>query len=183
MRCLVVADRRSSIAAVRLAAGRPRLQFDLVIFAGDALDVGSFVDFRAQIVVVDEIPGAAVRASRRSFSARAITTSTNAATQGEKDRALGRRDQTELGIACDGDTLTIGDTLFTVCPWWDGPLRQRDVSAISSARLLPRSGKGRWIWVHHAPPANSPTSWGGNRFIGDVELRAMDRAAIKPSMS
>jgi len=27
-------------------------QFDLVIFAGDALDVGSSVDFRAQIVVV-----------------------------------------------------------------------------------------------------------------------------------
>jgi len=24
--------------------------------------------------------------------------------------------------------------------------------------------------VHHAPPANSPTSWGGKRFFGDVEL-------------
>jgi Icc-related predicted phosphoesterase len=28
----------------------------------------------------------------------------------------------------------------------------------------------RWVWVHHAPPANSPTSWGGKRFFGDVEL-------------
>jgi hypothetical protein len=27
-----------------------------------------------------------------------------------------------------------------------------------------------WVWVHHAPPANSPTSWGGKRFFGDVEL-------------
>jgi Icc-related predicted phosphoesterase len=25
--------------------------------------------------------------------------------------------------------------------------------------------------VHHAPPAQSPTSWGGNRYFGDVELR------------
>ena len=24
--------------------------------------------------------------------------------------------------------------------------------------------------MHHAPPANSPTSWGGKRFFGDVEL-------------
>jgi hypothetical protein len=24
--------------------------------------------------------------------------------------------------------------------------------------------------VHHAPPANSPTSWGGKRFFGDVDL-------------
>ena len=28
----------------------------------------------------------------------------------------------------------------------------------------------RWIWIHHAPPANSPTSWGGSRFFGDTEL-------------
>jgi hypothetical protein len=35
----------------------------------------------------------------------------------------------------------------------------------AAARRLPR-----WIWVHHAPPANSPTSWGGKRFFGDVDL-------------
>ena len=29
----------------------------------------------------------------------------------------------------------------------------------------------RWIWIHHAPPAKSPTSWGGDRYFGDVELR------------
>ena len=23
---------------------------------------------------------------------------------------------------CDGDSLMIGDTFFTVCPWWDGPM-------------------------------------------------------------
>ena len=27
----------------------------------------------------------------------------------------------ELGIACDGDNLVIGDTLFTVCPCGTGP--------------------------------------------------------------
>jgi Icc-related predicted phosphoesterase len=29
----------------------------------------------------------------------------------------------------------------------------------------------RWIWLHHAPPAKSPTSWGGDRYFSDVELR------------
>ena len=74
----------------------------------------------------------------------------------------------ELGIACDGESLTIGDTLFTVCPWWDGPqVKQRiddQLREAAAARL------SRWIWVHHAPPANSPVSWGGKRFFGDVEL-------------
>jgi Icc-related predicted phosphoesterase len=39
----------------------------------------------------------------------------------------------------------------------------------------------RWIWVHHAPPANSPTSWGGKRFFGDVEL-VQWIARYQPSM-
>jgi len=66
------------------------------------------------------------------------------------------------------DSLAIDDTLFTICPWWDGPLlRQRiDVQLGEAAMLRPE----RWIWVHHAPPANSPTSWGGKRHFGDTEL-------------
>jgi Icc-related predicted phosphoesterase len=51
IRCLVVADLHYSLPQFDwLLAAAP--QFDLVIFAGDALDIGSFVDFRAQIVVV-----------------------------------------------------------------------------------------------------------------------------------
>src|SRR5712672_1942553 len=51
MRCLVVADLHYSLPQFDwLLSAAPH--FDLVIFAGDALDVGSFVDFRAQIVVV-----------------------------------------------------------------------------------------------------------------------------------
>ena len=51
MRCLVVADLHYSLPQFDwlLAAAD---QFDLIIFAGDALNVGSLVDFRAQIVVV-----------------------------------------------------------------------------------------------------------------------------------
>ena len=51
MRCLVVADLHYSLPQFDwLLAAAP--QFDLVIFAGDALNLGSAVDFRAQIVVV-----------------------------------------------------------------------------------------------------------------------------------
>ena len=51
MRCLVVADLHYSLPQFDwLLAAAP--EFDVVIFAGDALDIGSFVDFRAQILVV-----------------------------------------------------------------------------------------------------------------------------------
>ncbi len=139
MRCLVVADLHYSLPQFDwLLSAAP--QFDLVIFAGDALDIGSAVDFRAQILVVKKY------LARLSGLTRVILCSGNhdldeRNADGEKvARWIG--DVRELGVACDGDSLTIGDTLFTVCP----------------------------IWVHHAPPANSPTSWGGKRFFGDVEL-------------
>jgi hypothetical protein len=59
-----------------------------------------------------------------------------------------------------------------VCPWWDGPLVRQGIDdqlreGTLKAALSPLR---RWIWVHHAPPADSPTSWGGKRFFGDVEL-------------
>ena len=165
MRCLIVADLHYSLPQFDwLLSAAP--QFDLVIFAGDALDIGSAVDFRAQIVVVKKY------LARLASLTRVILCSGNhdldeRNPEGEKiARWIG--DVRALGIACDGDSLTIGDTLFTVCPWWDGPLvKQRiddQLREAAAARLQ------RWIWVHHAPPANSPTSWGGKRFFGDVEL-------------
>ncbi len=165
MRCLVVADLHYSLPQFDWLLSAAA-QFDLVIFAGDALDIGSAVDFRAQIVVVKKY------LARLAAQTRVILCSGNhdldeRNTEGEKySRWIG--EVRELGIACDGDDLLIGDTLFTVCPWWDGPLLRQRIDAQLGAAAARRAK--RWIWVHHAPPANSPTSWGGKRYFGDTEL-------------
>jgi Icc-related predicted phosphoesterase len=176
MRCLVVADLHYSLPQFDwVLAAAP--EFDVVIFAGDALDIGSFVDFRAQILVVKKY------LSRLSQVTRVILCSGNhdlddRSAEGEKiARWIG--DVRELGIACDGDSLTIGGTRFTVCPWWDGPLVKSRIE--TQLRDAARERTERWIWVHHAPPANSPTSWGGKRFFGDVEL-VQWIAQYQPSM-
>ncbi|MFT4116779.1 metallophosphoesterase family protein [Bradyrhizobium sp.] len=165
MRCLVVADLHYSLPQFDWLVSAAA-QFDLVIFAGDALDIGSAVDFRAQIVVVKKY------LALLSAQTRVILCSGNhdldeRNAEGEKvSRWIA--EVRELGIACDGDSLTIRDTLFTVCPWWDGPLvKQRLADQLREAST---HRPPRWIWAHHAPPANSPTSWGGKRFFGDVEL-------------
>jgi Icc-related predicted phosphoesterase len=165
MRCLVVADLHYSLPQFDwLLSAAPN--FDLVIFAGDALDVGSSVDFRAQIVVVRKY------LELLTGITRVILCSGNhdldeRSPEGEKiSRWIG--DIGELSVACDGDSLVIGDTLFTVCPWWDGPLVKQRLE--NQLREAAAGRLQRWIWVHHAPPANSPTSWGGKRFFGDVEL-------------
>jgi Icc-related predicted phosphoesterase len=176
MRCLVVADLHYSLPQFDwLLAAAP--QFDLVIFAGDALDIGSPVDFRAQIMVVRKY------LALLSSVTKVMLCSGNhdldeRNPEGEKisrwiDEAR------EYGIACDGDSLVIGDTLFTVCPWWDGPLVKQKID--DQLRAAAAGRRGRWIWVHHAPPADSPTSWGGKRHFGDVELKQWIEA-YQPTM-
>ena len=165
MRCLVVADLHYSLPQLdRLVSAAP--QFDLVIFAGDALDIGSIVDFRTQILVVKKYL-ALLAATTRVILCSGNHDLDGRNAEGEKvSRWIS--EVRELGIACDGDSFSIGDTTFTVCPWWDGPLiKQRLVDQLRDAAA---GRKRRWIWAHHAPPADSPTSWGGKRFFGDVEL-------------
>ena len=60
---------------------------------------------------------------------------------------------------------------MTVCPWWDGPRtrEQFDAALAEEARTV---GERLWIWVYHAPPDQSPTSWTGKRYYGDTELNA-----------
>src|SRR6476469_6437430 len=111
MRCLVVADLHYSLPQFDwLLSAAP--QFDLVIFAGDALDIGSAVDFRAQIVVVKKY------LALLSGITRVILCSGNhdldeRSDEGEKiSRWIG--DVGEFGVISDGGDLTIGDTMFTV---------------------------------------------------------------------
>ena len=92
--------------------------------------------------------------------------STSATLRARRFRWLG--EVRELGIACDGDSLNIGDTLFTVCP--GGTVRSSSSGIDEQLRQAAAGQPKRWIWVHHAPPAEFPTSWGGKRFFGDVEL-------------
>ena len=101
MRCLVVADLHYSLPQFDwLLAAAP--EFDVVIFAGDALDIGSFVDFRAQILVVKKY------LSLLSGMTRVILCSGNhdldeRSAEGEKiARWIG--DIRELGIACEATT-------------------------------------------------------------------------------
>ena len=109
MRCLVVADLHYSLPQFDwLLAAAP--QFDLVVFAGDALDVGSFVDFRAQILVVKKY------LTLLSGITKVILCSGNhdldeRSPEGEKiSRWIG--EVRELGIACDGGQR--GDWQHTV---------------------------------------------------------------------
>ena len=166
MRLLLVADLHYSLPQfdwVLEIAG----DFDVVVMAGDHLDIGSIVDGRAQSVVVRKY-FSRLRARTRLLicSGNHDLDSRNEA--GEKVAKWLGMSQNE-GVLSDGESFVLDETLFTICPWWNGPIVRAGIAAQLAAASTKRTKQ--WIWIHHAPPDKSPISWGGARYFGDVELR------------
>lgn len=168
MKCLLVSDLHYTLKQldwVQAAAER----FDLVVVAGDHLDISSTVALEAQIVVILKyFQRAQSRAKLIVSSGNHDLNATNSA--GEKYAAWMSRVR-RLGVVTDGDAIEIADTVFSVCPWWDGPSTRAEVDAQLSrdSELRSRRG-GKWIWIYHSPPDQSPTSWGGKQHYGDTDL-------------
>ena len=74
----------------------------------------------------------------------------------------------------------VGDTLVSVCGWWDGPGGRADLDARFEAEALSRTA-ARWAWVYHAPPTGSSLTWDGRRAFGDDAL-AEWIARFRPSL-
>ncbi len=165
MRLLAVADLHYSLPQFDWVL-EVAPDFDVVVLAGDLLELASIVDRRAQAVVV-----------RKYFERlRAVTRLVICSGNHDLDspQELGEKVAKWLaaspddGIITDGEFIQLDGILITVCPWWDGPITRAGIAAqLGEAAKTERK---LWIWIHHAPPDKSPTSWGGARYFGDTEL-------------
>jgi Icc-related predicted phosphoesterase len=145
---------------------RAASRFDLVVLAGDSLDIASIVPLEAQSVVILRYL-ALLKAAVPTVIASGNHDLTGPDALGEQ-AALWLDGARALGVPTDGDSPLIGDTLVTLCPWWDGPLGRDALQARLHADAARRPV--RWLWVYHWPPLDSPTSWTGKRHYGDSDL-------------
>ncbi len=165
MRVLLVSDLHYSLPQFDWVV-RQSEAYDLVVVAGDLLSISSPVPLDAQSVVVLEYL-ALLHASGRVAVSSGNHDLTGPDANGEQAQ-LWLADARAAGIPTDGDAVTIGDTLVSICPWWDGPLGREAVEAQLATDGARRPG--RWIWVYHWPPTGSPTCWTGRREYGDADL-------------
>ncbi len=142
-------------------------KYDLVIIGGDLLDLGSALDFDVQIVVVEKY----LQSIRKSApllvsSGNHDGDSHNAANEGFAGWLLLSRAE---GLFVDGESVLLGDTRVTACPWWNGPVSRAELEGL----LVRESAKSarRWIWSYHEPPEGARVSWTGKKMIGDRFLR------------
>ncbi len=165
MRCLLVSDLHYTLKQFDWVLSNAEA-FDLVIIAGDHLDIGSGVELQAQITVI------LTYLKRLGAKTRVIVCSGNhdldARNPDDEKFARWISKSRRFGVPTDEDSVEIAGTLFTICPWWDGPKGCERVGELLERDS--RRPKDRWVWVYHAPPDASPTSWGGRRHFGDAEL-------------
>jgi Icc-related predicted phosphoesterase len=140
--------------------------YDLVVLAGDHLDISSPVSLDAQSVVILRYLSLLKAVGRVAVSSGNHDL-TGPDEQGEQ-AALWLAEAREAGVPSDGDSLLIDSTLVTICPWWDGPLGREALEARLAAEAARRPD--RWVWVYHWPPLGSPTCWTGRRDYGDADV-------------
>lgn len=165
MRALVVADLHYSLPQLDWLM-RAAPAYDLVIIAGDLLDLAGHVDIDTQIVVVGKY------LARLAALVPVIACSGNhdldATDAGGERYAAWLQDAREDGVHVDGDLVPMASGLATVCAYWDGPLgRDRLDSFLAASR--PPQGVA-WLWVHHMPPDRASVSWNGHVHAGDAHL-------------
>lgn len=139
---------------------------DVVVIAGDLADVVSPVPHDVQTVVIGR------------YLERLAERTTVLAASGNHDLdgpgwhgeqvATWLRKVDRRGLHVDGASVDVGDTRFTICPWWDGPITRDEVGA-QLARAA-RDRPARWVWIYHAPPAGTPLCHDGRRTFADQEL-------------
>jgi Icc-related predicted phosphoesterase len=164
MRALLVSDLHYDLRKLDWVLAQAD-DVDLLVVAGDLLDISSAVPLDAQIVVVLEY------LARFADRATTVTCSGNHdldhRTESDEKATGWILDARSSGVVVDGDTVEVEGWLVTSCAWWEGPdtLQRLEAGLASAAERR----DGPWLWAYHGPP-EGPLSWTGSKHYGDPEL-------------
>jgi Icc-related predicted phosphoesterase len=141
-------------------------EVDAVAIVGDLVDVVSPVPHEVQTVVVTDYLNQ-LAARTQVFAASGNHDLDGPGEHGEQVAAWLQRVGGD-SLHVDGRSVDLGDTRFTVCPWWDGPVTREEVGAQLAAAAVDRPA--HWVWLYHAPPAGTPLCHDGRRDFPDHDL-------------
>jgi Icc-related predicted phosphoesterase len=152
-------------------------EYDVMVIGGDMLDLSSALDPDVQIAIVEKYFGLLLQKVRLVVcSGNHDGDSRNSA---DESIASWLHAMHSDRLHVDGDSFQLDDLRITVCPWWDGQLSRGEVAAMLEREAA--QVRGRWLWIHHAPPSGVRTSWSGKKSLGDEFLRGwIDR--FQPDM-
>ncbi len=170
MKLLAVSDLHYALPQFEWLVGRAS-RYDVIVIAGDLLDLASPVDLDTQIIVVSKY------LDRIREQALLVVCSGNH----DGDVPMGGRDFVAQWLidlqgrnsAVDGETVFAGEDKFTVCPWWESDESKADMIAMLRIEADAKRPWRHWFWVHHAPPAECAVSFTGKALAGDPVIRGL----------
>lgn len=176
MRLLFVADLHYSLKQFDWLLSEAG-DYEVVVIGGDLLDLSSALDADIQIAIVEKYLG--LLSEKTSLVVSSGNHDGDSRNEADESIAEWLQSARSERLHVDGDSFDLGDTRITVCPWWDGDLSRGELESQLEREAARVSGP--WVWIHHAPPEGSRTSWTGRKFIGDEALRGwIDR--FQPDM-
>jgi Icc-related predicted phosphoesterase len=143
-------------------------KYDLIIMAGDMMDLGSYVDTDTQASVVGQY--------FRKICAKVpmVVCSGNHDLVDEGDgirNAEWLQDFSIPRLTVDGGIFEDQGLKIFSFPWWEEEEEREKVVRWLEQKHQPDSKSERIFWVHHAPPINTQVSWNGKRDLGDKSVR------------
>lgn len=166
MKLLVVSDLHYSLRQFDwLAANRG--ETDLIIIAGDLLELSSAVDQDTQATVVEQY------FRRICEDVPMVVCSGNHDLLEEYDgtRSAEWLDDLSIpGLTVDCASFENPEIRILSLPWWETE-EERDRAEEWLRSQHDGSDPRPVFWVHHAPPRGAKTSWNGRRDAGDETVR------------
>lgn len=74
----------------------------------------------------------------------------------------------KMDVTPDGYSWAKDGYRFTCCPWWHGAEARE--AMLGQLRTESAEARGKWIWIHHAPPRGSRIAWTTKGDAGDPLL-------------
>jgi len=165
MKILVVSDLHYALPQYDWLA-KNAARFDLVIIAGDLMEMASAVDPEVQSTVV----GQYFRRICREVPMVVCSGNHDLLADHEGTRSAEWLGELAVpGLTCDHGLHEDERIRIFSLPWWESEEEKARVEAWLESRQL--AGDERPVfWVHHAPPKGTRTSWNGKRDLGDRTL-------------
>src|SRR5438093_12666863 len=119
MKILFVADLHYALKQFDWLSAKAA-NYDYVSIGGDLLDLSSALDFDVQIVVVEKY----LHSLRQKTRLLVSSGNHDGDSRNEADESVAHwlASAKAPNLFVDNDSLMVGDTLITICPWWDGPV-------------------------------------------------------------
>lgn len=138
--------------------------YDLVIIAGDMMELGSYIDTDTQAAVME-------RYFRRICAEVPLVVCSgnhDLVDEGDGTRTSEWLDDLAiLELAVDLQCFENEAVRILSLPWWETKEEREAAGDWLCKKCGERDGRME-IWVYHAPPKDTKTSWNGKRDLGDL---------------